>query len=359
MTPPVRVALFGNSFASRIQLPALRWAGGARVVGVAGRDEARLRETADAWSIERWSTDWRALLEPAPDLVIVTTPVDLHAEMVTAALDAGAAVLCEKPFAMDAAEAERLVAAASGRPAWLDHQLRFSPYRRRVRALLAEGALGEVRHGRFELHLGSPLWFERPHTWWFEAERGGGILGAIGSHLIDLLRFELGPVAAVRAELATFVADRRTPDGEARPVTADEYASLTLRMASGARIEVATSCVSPNARGFRYELFGSAGTLRLDDEQDLRFARLGDELAPVEVVEERPSFEEIGIDDRSGPFARSLPLYLRALLEAVAEGRSAVADAATFADGLAVQRVLDAARESARTGGGFVDAGSA
>ena len=96
---PVRIALFGNSFGARIQLPALAWAGGNRVIGVAGLDLGKARETADAWRIPRATADWRTLLEEAPDLVLVSTPVDLHQEMTLAALESGAAVLCEKPFA--------------------------------------------------------------------------------------------------------------------------------------------------------------------------------------------------------------------------------------------------------------------
>ena len=115
MPPPVRVAVLGNGFAARVQLPALARLGGHQVVGLAGRDGARARATAERFGIPCGSDSWEEVLALEPDLVLVTTPVDLHAPMVRGALGVGAAVVCEKPFALDAAEAADLVEAAGDR----------------------------------------------------------------------------------------------------------------------------------------------------------------------------------------------------------------------------------------------------
>lgn len=356
MGDPVRIAVLGNGFSERAQLPALRWCGGNEVVAIAGRDAGRARATAQRWGIGLGTGDWREALSTAPDLVLVTTPVHLHREMVLAALDSGAAVLCEKPFALDAAEAAELVDAAEGRAAFIDHELRWSPCRRALRALLREGFLGEPWHGHFALEFGSQRWLEKPWSWWFDASRGGGTLGALGSHMIDLVRWELGEVEAVRAELRTFVPERPDADGVARRVTADEHAWAWLRLACGATVSLHCTMVSPGGRGFRLQYTGSAATVRLDDESQLSAAPHGEDLAPVAVEDDRPTEADLGIDDRT-PFARALPLFLRAVLAAVREGRTEVEGAATFADGLAVQRVLDAARASAAGEGGWVNCG--
>src|SRR5262245_2892251 len=118
MPQPVRVTILGNSFASRVQLPSLRWANNNRVVAIAGSDADKARATAKSWDIPFATGDWRSALEHETDLVLVSTPVDLHRPMAVAALETGAAVLCEKPFALDAREARELVERASGRAAW-------------------------------------------------------------------------------------------------------------------------------------------------------------------------------------------------------------------------------------------------
>src|ERR1044071_2910868 len=137
---------------------------------------------------------------PGLDLVVISSTPDAHARYSIAALEAGKHVLCEKPMAIDAFEASQMLEAAAARPdrlAWIDHELRYEPNRRRVRELIRANAIGELRH--IELSLkpylrgdGRPQAFDAPWTWWSDAARGGGLLGAVGSHLIDLCRFWSG-----------------------------------------------------------------------------------------------------------------------------------------------------------------------
>lgn len=347
---PVRIALFGNSFASRIQLPALRWAGrveSARheVIGIAGHDPEKAAATAAEWGIPRSTGDWTELLELGPDLVVVTTPVDLHEPMVCASLEAGAAVLCEKPFALDASQAERMVAAgaAAAGGTWIDHQLRWNPGLRRMRQWIADGSLGDVRHASFEMLIapppGSP---PRPWSWWYDASRGGGTLGALGSHLLDLARWELGELEVATCDLVSFLPERPDATGTMRPVTADEYAALSLRTRGGAVVDLRTSVATPGAHAFVVQVTGSERTARLVDGLELSVGPTGGDLEP-EALAPLPSFEELDVPPR-GIFARCLPLYLRDLLGAVAAGSQELDQAATFADGLAVQRLIDDAR---------------
>ncbi len=357
MARPVRTVLLGNSFASRVQLPALRWAGGCEVLGIAGQDAAKAQRTAAEWSLPRATGDWRELLALEPDLVLVTTPVDLHREMTLAALERGAAVLCEKPFALDAREAQELLARAGERGAWIDHELRWSPHVRRLRSLLREGFLGELWHVSVEMHNPSRRFRERPHGWWFQAERGGGVLGALGSHLVDLVRFVLDGVAieAARCDLVTYVPERADSSGATRPVTADEQASLALRLANGARVEIGTSLVITRRPAFELLLTGSDGRLRLTDGEHLLAARHGGEEEVLAVHPPLPTAVDLGMPE-AGLFGRCLPLFLRDVLGAVRAG-TALPEAADFAAGLAVQEVLDAARHSHAEGGGWVAVG--
>lgn len=343
---PVRVVLLGNSFASQVQLPSLRWAGGNEVAGIAGADADKAARTAREWDIPHATGDWSELLALDPDLAIVTTPVDLHAPMVAAlCARTSAAILCEKPFTLNAAQAVPLVDVARGRLALIDHQLRWSPWRRKITELLREGFIGEPWSARVTVVFGSRTWRDAPWSWWYDAARGGGALGAIASHHVDALALDLGAVRRVRARLATYVPERVDADGVRRAVTADEHATLWLDMASGAQVSLEVNLMAPGGSGSLLEYVGSEGTLRLVDSTNLLAARHGEQLSPVEVAP-CPTHAELGVPER-GIFARVLPLYLRDLVGSVAAGADELLGAATFADGLATMGVLDAARRSA------------
>jgi predicted dehydrogenase len=346
MATPVRVAILGNGFAARVQLPALAAAGGNQVVGIAGHDPARAEETARRFGIPHATGDWRELLALQPDLVLVTTPVDLHAPMVHALLDeTQAALVCEKPFAMDAAEAAPLVEKARGRLALIDHQLRFGPYRQRMKQLVGEGFVGDVWHARVHASWGRPEVLTRPFTWWYDAARGGGILGAGASHLVDGLRDLLGDVASVQGTLDTHVKERTSADGP-RTVTADEHARLWLAFKSGARASVDTDLCFPHGPFLHTFIAGSEGVLELRDEAELQGARHGEPLKTIDVDAGAWATKDPALVGY-GPFGRCEPIFLARVLDAVREGRTEVEGAATFADGLATMRVLDAVRASA------------
>ena len=217
---------------------------------------------------------------------------------------------------------------------------------------MAEGFVGPPWHAAIEMNLVNPAYRSRPYSWWFDAARGGGMLGALGSHLVDLLRWTLGEVTRVEAELATFVERREDAQGTPRKVTADEHVAMRLRFENGALGRLATSAVVAGERRFFFQVTGSEGSLRLVEGEELCASRPGEPWRPVE-VEPLPSAEELGMPEYS-LFGRCLPFFLRDLLASV-RSASALEGGADFADGLAVQRVLDAARRSAREATVWVD----
>lgn len=358
----VRIALLGNSFARTIQLPALRWAhanGAAHeVVAIAGHDGAKARATADEWGIPRATADWTELFAPGEepfDLVIVSTPTDLHAPMVRAAYGSGArAVLCEKPFAMDGDEARELARLAEGRLGLIDHQTRWSPWRRAFKEVIRSGRLGTPWAGRVQMKLASMPRLGVPMTWWYDEARGGGILGAIGSHVIDgvLDQFDRR-FAEVSGHLETMITERPGPDDAPVKVTADEEALLHCRMEGGLPLTIETSIVAFGAerdagKGTLFEMRGSEGTVRLEGETELVFIPHGGEAEPIE-VEPLPTCADYGMP-LDAMFPRCLPTYLRDVIQAVAAGRTEVPGAATFEDAVHVMDVMDAARQSHREG---------
>ncbi|HVH67514.1 MAG TPA: Gfo/Idh/MocA family oxidoreductase [Gemmatimonadales bacterium] len=348
----LRVGLIGTGFARRVQLPALRLVPGVTATAVASGSLDRARAVTREFGIPHAFGSGEELARSADvDLVIVSSTPDAHARHAIAALEAGKHVLCEKPMALSAVEAERMVEVAERSPglARIDHELRYEPNRRKVRELIRDGAIGSVLH--LELVLkpylrgdGRPQAFDAPWSWWYDAVRGGGILGAVGSHLIDLCRFwtEM-EIVDVSGRVATFVPERRDERGVPRPVTADEYVSCVLRLSGGAIATVMLSTVASHGPGQFAQVTGTAGTIVLTGETTLEVGRAGAALADASVSDDL--WEQTTPNNM---WARSFVRLMRDLV-GVLEGRPAVGEPATFHDGLAVQRAMDAVRAGRST----------
>ena len=239
-----RIGIVGTGWGARVQAPTFREAG-LDVVAIAGRDPQKTRKAADELGL-RPHDHWRELVTSADvDFVSVTAPPFEHREIALAALEAGKHVLCEKPTTLSPAQAEELVAAARRRPeqiAIIDHELRFLPGWREARERIAED-VGRIRYA--EVRYASPARNDptREWTWWSDASRGGGILGAVGSHFVDAMRYFGAEPESVHALLHTVI--RKRPfEGGMREVTADDYASVNLRFRDGGVASLELTAVS-------------------------------------------------------------------------------------------------------------------
>ena len=344
----MKVGIIGASFAQAAYLPALRHVPGAEVVAIASARLARAQAAATAFGVPHAYDDWQQMLDAhAFDLVCVATPTVQHAPQVTAAIAAGAHVLCEKPTAMHAGEAAGMLAAAeaAGRVHMIDHELRFNPNRARIAALIADGTLGDIRHvtiANITSGWNDPA-SRAKGDWWSLADQGGGRLGANGSHQVDLLRWWLGEVAWVSGAAPVMVPGRRdTATGEAWTATADDVAYFTLEMAAGAVVQVFLSGVAAHNAGNLTQVFGSKGTVKLsNDDERLWLAVAGQSFD--DITETDPNAALPGVN--AGIWNVSVVALLQELAAAIRAGRRP-ARGATFVDGLANQRVLDAVRLS-------------
>ncbi|MGY8776627.1 MAG: Gfo/Idh/MocA family protein [Longimicrobiales bacterium] len=343
----MKVGIIGASFAKAAYLPALRHVPGAEVVALASARMESAQAAAAEFGVPHAYDDWEAMLSSHSfDLVCIATPTVLHEAQALAAIAAGAHVLCEKPTAMNAGEAASMLQAAeaAGRIHMIDHELRFNPNRMRIAELIAEGALGEIRHADISnvgTTWGDPA--SRPEgDWWSLAEQGGGRLGANGSHQVDLLRWWLGEVAWVSGAAPVMVPDRTDKStGNAWTATADDVAFFTLEMASGAVVQVFMSGVAAHGMGNATRIFGSRGTITLsNDDEKLCFARAGEDFEDITVPD--PNADLPGVN--KGIWNVSVVALLQEFAAAIREGRTP--RGATFADGLANQMVLDAVKVS-------------
>jgi predicted dehydrogenase len=336
----LRVGIVGTGFGARVQIPGFR-AAGFEVSAICSSHLDRARAAAEQAGISVATDSVNDLVgRDDVDVVCVASPPDLHREHALAALGAGKHVICEKPMARDTGQAREMLAAAerAGVVHAIDHEFRYTPARSKVKELLESRAIGEVRLALVMEMTGALVDPARPRQeWWLRRDRAGGLLGAIGSHWIDSLIWWFGAVDRVSCELGISAQSRPTIDGGAVRVTADDTAQLLLRMSGGtiATIQLSSAVHHPSRRVI---LYGSDGTIVLGGDGRVMLARGSGALEEI-----------LPAGTTDGAF----PDLARRVREHIEAGPTGKADAPhpTFADGLRVQQVMDAAYRSAEVGG--------
>lgn len=330
----LRVGVIGaGAFARACHLPGLQSHPRAEVAMLCGRDPARTQALATEFGIGEFTLDAAELCaRPDIDAVTICTPSHLHGRHALIALAHGKHVFCEKPLALTVDEAAAMVDEATRQN--VVHQVGFTfrhlfgveELQRRVQ----DGEIGEplvlrLHHQYFDGVKGGPdiRW---QHTM---GAAGGGVLRDTGSHLFDLARFILGPIAAVRAEL-TF---------SGRPgVQTDDVATVGLWYESGASGECFASRVTPAHHPNFVEVVGAKGALHA-----LLSRGTSDRLKRFTQSE----WQEIELPAvlGNGRF-HALQRMMHSFVEGCLGGVSAKG-VATFEDGLAAQQMIAAAEEAA------------
>lgn len=370
MKKEIRIGFLGSGWARIAQAPAFSLMDDVVLAAVASPTEKHRMKFMESFGITEGFDDWRGMLDRHLDLVCVTTPPFLHRDMVTELLEAGSSVICEKPFALNVAEAESMFNASLSAPglALLDHQLRFHPAVRTMKQMIESGEIGKVFDVRAIVNLSSRNRPDQPWTWWSDRERGGGALGAIGSHLVDLNRFLIGELSEVSCNLTTSIPQRPDRDGKMRTVTSDDSFSMMMRFGPSS---IALNCPSlmqvttvGSYTWFSFEVSGSRKSIRLDGagrlwEIETGGAKSGRSLIDAprwKQVEPILPWDELVLQEKirhsslavHGIFAVGFAFLAHRAVKAIRNGDVRIPDAAGFADGLVVQKVLAAAATSHR-----------
>jgi predicted dehydrogenase len=339
-----------------------------------GRTADATAAAADKWGWAETGTDWKsALTRDDIDVVDIVTPGHSHVEIAIAALEAGKHVLCEKPLANTAAEAQAMAAAAeraavNGVYAMVGFTYRRVPAATMARDLVASGAIGEVRQVRAAYLQDWLVDAEAPLTWRLQKDlAGSGALGDIGAHAIDLAQFITGrQLTSVSGVMETFVTERPllasssglggTAAAERGPVTVDDVALFTGRFEGGALGSFeATRMSTGRKNALRIEVAGSRGAVSFDLE-DLNTLGFYDATAPGD----RQGFTRILVTEPEHPYVAAwwptghmlgyehgFSHQAKDFVEAIVAARQ---PEPSFASGLQVQRVLAAVEQSAGAG---------
>ena len=379
----LRVGMVGHAFMGAAHTQG--WAGAGRFfplpmtverTALCGRDADAVAASASRLGWASVETDWRRLVARDDiDLIDICTPGDTHADIAIAALEAGKHVLCEKPLANTVAEAADMADAARAAEARGVRSMVGFTYRRvpaiaLAKRLVDEGRLGTVRHVRAQYLQDWIVDPSFPLVWRLQKDKAGsGALGDIGAHVIDLAQHLLGSaISGVSGLTETFVKERPLPQassglsasGTAQTgptgtgrVTVDDAALFTARFASGAIGSFeATRFATGRKNAIRLEINGSDGSLAFDFESmnELHFY---DHTQAAETA----GFRRILVTESGHPYAgrwwppghglgyeHAFVHEIADLVEDIAAERSPTP---SFADGLQVQRVLEAVEQSA------------
>jgi predicted dehydrogenase len=362
------VGLVGSGFMGRSHAHALRAAAGVFALPLAPslelladvNDEVA-RKAAAALGFARSTGDWKALVaDPAVDLVDITAPNALHKPIALAAIEAGKPVYCEKPLAPNSLEAKQMVDAAErkGVVTAVGFNYLKNPMVALAREIVASGEIGEVvsfRGIHAEDYMTDPL---SPFTWRLDPAGGHGVVADLGSHIISIARYVVGPIEALVGQLKTVTSKRPVGPGarEMRAVEADDEARALLRFASGATGSIEASWVAAGRKMMlAFQVTGSKGTIAVDHE---RFNEL--QLYTTGQPRGREGFKTILAGPEHDSYKEFCPapghqlgfndiktIEVKALITALAGGAKFMPD---FREAWEIQRVVDAIVQSAREG---------
>ncbi len=360
MAQKVRVGLIGTSgWAENFYLGNLQGYAGAELTAVCGRNRTRAQELANKYGVTHIYTDYQQMLSSGQlDAAIIVTPEDLHHPMIMVALEAGLHVVCEKPMAYTASEAQEMLAKAEA--VGVKHMLTFTnrwlPHYQALKRLLVDGYIGQPFHAYFHWPTGWGRYHEDKYSWYYDAKRAHGVLSELGAHIIDLACWYLGDVTRVTANLATF-GKRLTLDGTIMTKPANDSAFLILEFANGAHASLHMSGANLNGPGLKHTgqitiLHGLKGTLETCGDPwsdpprfEITGLRPGMETAeslpiPPDLLEGTEVAAPFDIFKKSSAGPRQ---FIDAILNDTPISPN-------FHDGYQVQRVIEAALESAKSG---------
>ncbi|PHV63478.1 Gfo/Idh/MocA family protein [Cyanobacterium aponinum] len=310
------VAIVGTGFGKQIHLPAFQLHPRTEVVAIHHRVLDKAKAIASEYNIAHAMDDLEDICRlPKVDIVSISTPPFLHYDMAKIALNHDKHILLEKPLNLNVYETREIYRLAKQKQKIVvaDFEFRFIPAWQLLKEYLDNDYVGKTRLIKIDWLVASRGNPNRAWNWYSVKEKGGGALGAIGSHAFDYIHWLFGEIATISAYLGCAIPQRPDPlsNNQLKPVTADDTCLITLELNDGTPVQVNLSSVTYQGRGHWLEIYGEKGTLVLgsDNLKDyvhgfkLYASRDNQPLEEVEIPE-RLAFRQVFDDGRLAPFIR-------------------------------------------------------
>jgi predicted dehydrogenase len=349
----IKVGIIGTGFGAKVHAPMLQFHDGFEVVAISSVSRGNVEEAKKTSGVENVYTDWKLMLEREElNLVVIASAVHLHRDMVLASYEKGLDVLCEKPMALHIAETEEMMSARDRvtKLGLINHEFRFLPARTKIKEILDSGSLGKVLHVRYLCSYPSyTALVSRSRGWLGQEDKGGGMLGAIGSHMTDSLQWWMNsPFVNIFAQLPTHVPTFIDENGNVENRTADDAFQVIGTLENGATVTMELlSAARQTANSWRLEVFGSEGTLIMLDDNEVLFSNSDEVLQKVELVQDITAPADMPAI--AAKYYNGFHRMLDALHGSIVSGTKHpyLAD---FENGYSTQKILDAIRLSAKEG---------
>ncbi|MDA0205978.1 MAG: Gfo/Idh/MocA family oxidoreductase [Acidobacteria bacterium] len=342
------------------------------LTAVAARNQQKAKSFADQWGYERVETDWRRVIAADDiDLIDIVAPNRLHKEIAIAAAQAGKMVLCEKPLAMNVAEAEEMTAAVekAGVPNMVWFNYRRVPAIALAKQVVDEGRIGRPFHYRATYLQDWTIAEDVPQggagLWRLDiADAGSGVTGDLLAHSIDTAMWLNGPITRVTAKTETFVKERKhAVSGEVQPVSIDDACMFLAEFANGSLGTFESTRYARGRKNFNtFELNGADGSLYFDLEEPeyLQYFEYLQKQSGKKIEDHLTGWRKIHVTNSEHPYMDRYWVpgttigYEHTFLNALADfvigletGKPVQPD---FRNALQTQKVCDMVLESARTG---------
>ena len=339
---------------------------------VAARNPQKTKAFADRWGYERIETDWRKLIDADDiDLIDIGAPNRLHKEIAVAAAQAGKMILCEKPLAMNVAEAEQMTAAVekAGVPNMVWFNYRRVPAIALAKQVVDEGRIGRPFHYRATYLQDWTIAEDVPQggagLWRLDiADAGSGVTGDLLAHSIDTAMWLNGPITRVTAKTETFVKERRhAVTGDVQPVGIDDACLFLAEFANGSLGTFESTRYARGRKNFNtFELNGADGSLYFDLEEPeyLQYFEYLQKQSGKKIEDHLTGWRKVHVTNSEHPYMDRYWVpgttigYEHTFLNALADfvigletGKPVQPD---FRNALQTQKVCDMVLESARTG---------
>ncbi len=372
MKKKLNIGMIGYGFMARTHSNAYRRVGNffdleytPVLKTVCGLVEAEALAFAERWGYESVETDWRKVVaDPEIDLIEICVPNNFHAQIAIAAAQAGKMIICEKPLALNVAEALAMTEAVekAGVANLASFNYRRIPAVTLAKNMIDEGRLGRIFHYRANFLQDWTINADVPQggmaTWRLDAKAAGsGVTGDLLAHCIDLALWQNGPITSVNAMTETFVKERKSVEsGKMEPVGIDDACTFFCRFGNGSLGNFESTRYARGHKAlFTFEINGENGSLAWDlhDLHRLSYFDHKDEgvtrgWRSIHVTDgSHPYMSKWWVPGLAIGYEHSFVHQAADFIESLSTGKPV---GPTFRDALETQKVCDSVLASARSG---------
>lgn len=262
----IGVGILGTGFGVTAHYPAWSSLAGVRVVGFASRDAERASRMSRQFELLITTGTQDAILtSPDVDIIVVAVPPAVQPTLIEAALESGKHVFAEKPLAPSVEEGARLVALAErkGLCHGVNFCLRRAPASALLKRTIVEGRIGKPWRAVVTWHRGHRAQKDLEWNWKCDAGLGGGVMNALGVHILDLLIWLFAEASGGWGVRQVNIPRRRDPSGREHEVTAEDAVNVMVGFANKVMTFVSLDSTAIGGTGLSADIYGEDGSLHM------------------------------------------------------------------------------------------------